>query len=164
MFCKNCGKNIKGSEKFCIHCGALMEEQNKTMIKNRFAIIKSPKFIFPIFIIGIGILISASIFFGVFDKFFIGRTFEKAFFYRTVGNCDEFVQYMAVDKDKWLDRCIKEKERDNAIPIKDFEILRIDRQPDRAFLQVQLTREKDPYTAHYEMIREGWKWKIVNEI
>jgi len=158
MFCNHCGKKFERGEKFCIHCGSPAEEQNKS------SVVKNRKIILPVLIVGLGILVALLIFFGTFEKFFIGSTFEKAFFYRTVGNCEQFVQYLAIDKDKWLERCIKEKKRDNAIPIKDFEILRIDRQGDRAFLQVQLTREKDPYTAHYEMKKEGWKWKIVNEI
>lgn len=30
MFCKNCGKEIKGNEKFCPHCGQAVEEKRET--------------------------------------------------------------------------------------------------------------------------------------
>lgn len=135
-------------------------------MKGFFLKIKNQVFNIPIFIIAISILIAGAIIFDPFGKFFIKRTFEKAFFYRTVGNCDVFVEYMAVNKDKWLKRCIKEKERDNTIPIKDFEVLRVNyiRPQKKAFLQVQLTREEKSYILNYEMIKTGTKWKITNEI
>lgn len=135
-------------------------------MKNINSIIKEQKLSVPIAITLIGVIVAGSIVFGTFDKFFIKRTFEKAFFYRAVGNCHAFVEYMATDQDKWLERCIKEKERNNAIPIKDFEVLRVNylRQEKEAFLQVQLTREEKPYTVNYGMVKTGISWKITNEI
>lgn len=135
-------------------------------MKDIIAKIKSPKLSIPIIVIGVAILFSGAMIFGTFDKFFIKRTFEKAFFYRAVGNCDAFIEYMATDKDKWLDRCLKEKKREETIPIKDFEVLRVNYigREKKAFLQVQLTREERAYTVNYEMVKQGLKWKIANEI
>jgi len=135
-------------------------------MKDIVAKIKNKKMIVLIIVIGIAILFSGAIVFGAFDKFFIKRTFEKAFFYRVVGNCDAFIEYMATDKDEWLNRCLKEKKREEAIPIKNFEVLRVNYmgREKKAFLQVQLTREEHTYTVNYEMVKQGLKWKITNEI
>ena len=119
----------------------------------------------PIIIIAISVLIASFIIFGVFDKFFIKQSFEKAFFYRSVGNCDAFKQYVVIDKDLWFERCMKEKKGD-MISIKNFEILRIDssRATNKAFLQVELDRNIKPYTVNYEMVKQGFKRKIYQEI
>ena len=137
-------------------------------MQNVFSKFKNHKLIIPTIIIAVALLISISIFSGFFDKIFIKRSFEKAFFYRAVGNCDAFVQYVAKDQDKWRDRCVEEKKREGtAIPIKDFKVLRVDyiRQDRKAFLQVQLTRDEKSYVVNYEVVKEGlFNWKITNEI
>ena len=128
--------------------------------------IKKTKTIIAITIIGMGIIISAIIASGIFDKFLIKHNFEKAFFYRTVGNCNAFIEYIATDRENWLNRCLKEKNREDTIPIKDFDVLRISHngQDRKAFLQVQLTRGENSYTVNYEMVKEGLTWKINQEI
>lgn len=119
----------------------------------------------PIIIISASVLLSLFIVFGVFDNFFIKQSFEKAFFYRSVGNCEAFEQYIAIDKDLWLEKCIKEK-KGNTPSIKSFEILRIDysKASGKAFLQVELDRNTKPYTVNYEMVKQGFKWRIYQEI
>ncbi len=97
-------------------------------------------------------------------KFLIRKTFEKAFFYRAVGNCDTFVKYVSIDKDDWLKRCIEEKTNDGTVPIKDYKVLRVDFDDSHAFLQAQLTRNDKPYVVNYELIRNGLTWKIYQEI
>ncbi|OJI07303.1 hypothetical protein BK005_01910 [bacterium CG10_37_50] len=118
-------------------------------------------------IIVAGLVVASTFYSGLFQKSSAVRAFEKATTHRIVGNCDAFVQYVASDTDVWRQRCVSEKERHlRVLPIKEFEVLRsqYERQSGKAFLQVELTREKESYVVNYEMIKMGSGWKIANEI
>lgn len=137
------------------------------IMQNIYLKFKSYKLSLPICILVCAVLLSFLIVFGVFDKIFIKKSFEKAFFYRVVGNCDEFVNYIFADKEKWRERCLNEKTRKGGIPIKDFKVLRVDysRKDNKAFLQVQLTRDEKPYVLNYEVVKIGmFTWEIANEM
>lgn len=118
------------------------------------------------------ILIFVSLLFvdiGINSKFFIKKDFNQAFQYRLTGDCDSFLDYIYRDV-RWEERCQKEKSHDNE-PIKEFKIKQISHKflSDRAFLQVELTRnvgskENYTYSANYEMKKDGFRWKIDQEI
>ena len=133
------------------------------------------KFIDKSFILGVGAAILISIFAGLFlidiginSKFFIKRDFNQAFQYRTAGDCASFTDYLYRDVEKWNSTCEKEKAH-SAKPIRNFTIQNISHRfgSDRAFLQVELTRnyeDKDEmYSVNYEMKKVGLKWKINQE-
>ena len=123
------------------------------------------------FILGIGSVIFGFVFAGLFlidiginSKFFIKKDFNQAFQHRTTGDCASFADYLYRDAEKWYSTCEKEKAR-NAEPIRNFTIQNISHKSgsDRAFLQVELTRNKDTYSVNYEMKKTGLKWKINQE-
>ena len=161
MFCEKCGEKLNENVKFCSKCGFEIGLPNVKPERKM-----NRKTLLPLLIIGVGVIIAGSIYAGVFDKHFIKSSFEEAFFYRSVGNCEEFSKFMINDQNEWFERCEKEKEYEGTVPLKDYEVLRIDKElfSNRAFLQVELTRDKDPYVVHYEMNKDGFKWLITNEI
>jgi len=111
---------------------------------------------------------------GVNNNFFIKRDFNKAFNYRTAGDCDAFTKYINKDVDKWKADCEKEKSNSNEIqPIRSFEIQKISNSfgSSRAFLQVELKRnysnsielKEGTYSVNYELQKVGLTWKIDQE-
>ncbi|MBU4274654.1 hypothetical protein KKE19_02470 [Patescibacteria group bacterium] len=107
--------------------------------------------------------------FGINSKFFIKKSFNRAFEYRITGDCDSFISYLSHDIDKWKERCEKEKISDEP-SIRNFKIQSVSHKfgSDRSFLQVELMRNingKDySYSASYEMKRVGFIWKIDQEM
>lgn len=108
--------------------------------------------------------------FGINSKYFIKKHFNNAFLARTTGNCSLFAEYLNEGINEWVDRCEDEKKREGN-PIGNFVIKSISHEflSDRAFLQVQLTRnrtfEEDyDYLVNYEMRKNGFIWKIDQEI
>jgi len=125
---------------------------------------------------------------GINSAYFIKRDFQNAFLARKTGNCDLFKEYIYTDKDKWGERCIKEKDGDDA-PIKEFIIKDITIKKDHAFLQVHLKRDiRHPamlklnpqqmefiergYVVNYDLIKDNstkflflpkTRWLIKNE-
>lgn len=104
------------------------------------------------------------------SKFLIKRDFNLAFQYRTTGDCDAFLVYINQDAQKWKEKC--EEEKSNiAEPIRNFEIQQVSHKflSSKAFLQVELKRnflKKDNYvySVNYEVKRDGFKWKIDQEV
>lgn len=115
-------------------------------------------------IIGVGIVISVMVYGGVFNKMSAKNAFEKAFFYRMVGNCESFAQYV-VNTEYWNPKCLSEKGSGGIPPIKEFEILRTqyDKRLGKAFLQVSFIRDGEPYVFSYEMVKTEHGWQIANE-
>lgn len=109
---------------------------------------------------------------GINNSYYIKRDFNKAFLYRTTGNCEAFVKYINKDQDSWRSKCEEEKlTKSGQQPIKSFKIVRIshDLLSDKSFLQVEIVRrvglDKDSsYVVNYEMRRIGILWKIDQEI
>ena len=99
----------------------------------------------------------------------IKRDFNKAFIYRTTGDCTAFAEFINMDHDDWKNRCENEKKRSND-PINDYKILRISNKlgSNKAFIQVELTRDvddkKQTYSVTYEMTHVGLRWKIDQEM
>ena len=106
---------------------------------------------------------------GINGKYFVKKDFNQAFQYRVTGDCTSFTDYVYQDNEKWNERCEKEKSRENE-PIGNFKIIAVTHKlgSDKAFLQAELTRnlktKEYVYPASYEMIKDGLKWKIMNEI
>jgi len=101
---------------------------------------------------------------GFNSKYFVKRDFNAAFHARTSGNCDEFIVYVVQEyDDEWFGRCLKEKKRDDTVPIDRYEIKSISQHNNKAFLQVELTRTSVSegtftYTVNYEMERVEGKY------
>jgi hypothetical protein len=148
------------------------------------------------FIIPLGLLASVTILYflfifdiGINTSYFIKRDFTTAFLARKTGNCDLFIEYIYTDKEKWRERCIKEKDGD-ASPIKEFFIKEITTKGNLAFLQVHLKRDIPPkvrfsldkeefeilekgYIVNYDLIKDNsakfiffprTRWLIKNEV
>lgn len=99
------------------------------------------------------------------DKYIIKKSFNDAFFYRAVGNCKSFIEYVAKDKQIWFDKCLSEKSPSGDRQIVDYQILRIEysRKIGKTFIQAKITRDgQKPYIINYEMIRVGLRGLIIN--
>ena len=126
---------------------------------------------------------------GINSSYFIKRDFNIAFLARKTGNCNLFKEYIYIDKDKWGERCIQEKDQESP-SIKEFSIKEITINGDLAFLQANLKKEilpkfsfalnkeqikiiEEGYAANYDLIRDNsgkfiflprTRWLIKNEI
>ena len=103
---------------------------------------------------------------GLNSRYFVKRDFNNAFFARVTGNCDEFREYFIQSyAEEWVNRCLEEKRRKDAVPIDQYEIKNISFANNKAFLQVELTRTNSSrgtytYTVNYEMERR-MKWQYL---
>jgi hypothetical protein len=120
---------------------------------------------------GIGLFILAVILFAVpflmtdmviNRGYLAGKDFKKAFNARITGNCDRFMEHVAVDKDAWREKCDNEKTL-HTDPFYDFNIRKITVNGDRAFIQCEMTRVGQKYPVTYEMILKGGRWMINQE-
>jgi hypothetical protein len=118
-------------------------------------------------IIIIGVIVIIIMFSSTFiETYIIKRSFSDAFFYRAVGNCGSFIEYVAKDKQVWFDKCLSEKAPNGDRQIADYQILRIEysRKIGKAFIQAKITRDgQKPYIVNYEMIKVGLRGLITNE-
>ncbi len=105
------------------------------------------------------------------SKFFVKRDFNNAFLARQTGNCDEFEKYfllpspndllnLALGGEKEINTtpllaywCKIEK--DSGGSIKNFKVLNITINSDRAYLQIEL--KKDNYFEYLDMAKKGHK-------
>lgn len=106
------------------------------------------------------LVVSVTYFLFVFDigfnsTYFAKRDFNSAFYARMAGDCDKFIQYVVQEyEQEWFSRCLQEKQRYRTLPITEFGIKNISINNEKAFLQTELTREKDKsYAVNYEMKR-----------
>lgn len=117
-------------------------------------------------IIIFSVILATLIFSGKIEEIILKKSFEKAFFYRMVGDCDSFISYVEKNKEIWREKCLDEKNSLGTEPIRDFRIIRLtySNKLQKAFLQVEVTRSSKPYMINYEMIRDGFGGLIANEI
>ena len=98
------------------------------------------------------------------SKYFVKRDFSNAFYARITGNCNEFGKHFIEEyANDWIERCFKEKRREDMVPIDKYKIKNISFGDDKAFLQVELTRTNISegaytYTINYEMERAEEKY------
>lgn len=107
---------------------------------------------------------------GINSKYFIRKSFGSAFMYRITGDCDAFAEYLSRDTEDWKKRCEEEKGQVKQ-EIRNFKVQNISYNfgSNRAFLQVELTRNKSDmteysYSVNYEMKKYGFTWKIDQEL
>lgn len=88
------------------------------------------------------------------------------------GDCESFIQKIEPQyRAGWNERCVDERTMNNTRPIRDFRIIEMSINNNRAFLLVELTRDSDSknsqsnnYVVNYEMIRRGGVWTLNQEI
>lgn len=97
------------------------------------------------------------------------NAFADSMNYRLVANCDSFMDTVSNSddkaKDKWSERCHKEKSGETP-PISDITINRFSMRDNKAFIQANITRAIDlgeniTYTATYEMAMQDGNWKLL---
>ncbi len=108
---------------------------------------------------------------GINSKYHISKSFTDTFQKRMSGDCDSFKnKVFSVYQKDWYNRCLKEKDRQNTVPIRFFEIKEISVSNKNAFLLVELSRDSGDgkkvinYVVNYQMIKLRGKWFLNQNI